>query len=83
MVIFFRKRKCWKNFDCDEDKKHARMKISEESSEEIIIKIYHPDLIYKDKGVKIFNSLTKNQKHCILFLICSILAKRTLIIQAT
>ena len=59
------------------------MKISEESSEEIIIKIYHPDLIDKDKGVKIFNSLTKNQKHCILFLICSILAKRTLIIQAT
>ena len=54
MVIFFRKRKCWKNFDCDEDKKHARMKISEESSEEIIIKIYHPDLIDKDKGVKIF-----------------------------
>ena len=51
--------------------------------EEIIIKIYHPDLIDKDKGVKIFNSLTKNQKHCILFLICSILAKRTLIIQAT
>ena len=57
------------------------MKISEESSEEIIIKIYHPDLIDKEKGVKIF--FTKNQKHCILFLICSILAKRTLIIQAT
>lgn len=36
------------------------MKISEESSEEIIIKIYHPDLIDKDKGVKIFLQKIKN-----------------------
>ena len=68
-------------FDYDEDKKHARIKLLDESSEEIIIDIYHPELIDKEKGVNIFNSLTKNQKHCILFLICSILAKRTPIIQ--
>ena len=68
-------------FDYDENKKHARIKISEESSEEILVDIYHPELIDKNKGVSIFKSLTKNQKHCILFLICSILAKRTPIIQ--
>ena len=68
-------------FDYDENKKHARIKISEESSEEIIVDINHPELIEKDKGITIFKSLTKNQKHCILFLICSILAKRTPIIQ--
>ena len=52
-------------FDYDEDRKHSRIKLSEESSDEIIIDIYHPDLIEKEKGIKIFNSL-KNQKNYIL-----------------
>jgi hypothetical protein len=56
-------------FDYDEDKKHIRIKISDESSEEILVDIYHPELIDKERGIKIFKSLTKNQKHCILFLI--------------
>ena len=67
--------------DYDEDKKKVKLYISKNSKEFISVSIKNPGVIEKERNIKIFESLTKSQKHCFIFLICCIKAKKVPIIQ--
>ena len=64
--------------DYDEGKKYLVIKIEKES---IRIKVNNPEKINTKKNKKLFDTLTKPQKHCFIFLICCIISRKTPIIQ--
>ena len=47
----------------------------------ICIKVNIPSKIKQNSYKQLFNTLTKSQKHCFIFLVCCIIAKKTPIIQ--
>ena len=67
--------------DYDEDKKNIVIKLEKEAKESIRVKVNNPQKINRKKCKKLFDTLTKSQKHCFIFLICCIIAKKTPIIQ--
>jgi len=67
--------------DYDEDKKHIIIKLEREAKESIRVKVKNPEKIKIKKCKKLFDTLTKSQKHCFIFLICCIISKKTPIIQ--
>ena len=67
--------------DYDEDKKILDIKLEKEAKESIRIKVKNPEKIKIKKCKQLFNTLTKSQKHCFIFLICCIKSKKTPIIQ--
>ena len=67
--------------DYDEDKKHIVIKLEREAKECIRAKVHNPEKIKIKKCKKLFDTLTKPQKHCFIFLICCIIAKKTPLIQ--
>jgi len=66
--------------DYDEDKKHLVVYLDKESKQSIRVKVKNQVKIPK-KYKKLFDTLTKSQKHCFIFLICCILSKKIPIIQ--
>jgi len=67
--------------DYDEDKQNLVIKLEKEAKESIRVKVNDPSKINIKKCKKLFNTLTKSQKHCFIFLICCIKSKKTPIIQ--
>ena len=67
--------------DYDEDKEHLVIKLEKEAKESIRVKVNDPSKIKIKKCKKLFESLTKSQKHCFIFLVCCIISKKTPIIQ--
>ena len=67
--------------DYDEDKKHIVIKLEKEAKETIRARVHNPDKIKIKRCKKLFDTLTKPQKHCFIFLICCIISKKTPIIQ--
>ena len=67
--------------DYDEDKENLVIKLEKEAKESIRVKVKHPKKIKPKKFKKLFDTLTKSQKHCFIFLICCIISKKTPIIQ--
>ena len=67
--------------DYDEDKEHLFIKLEKEATESIRVKVNKPENIKIKKCKKLFDTLTKSQKHCFIFLICCIISKKTPIIQ--
>jgi len=67
--------------DYDEDKKHIVIKIEREAKESIRVKVNKPEKIEIEECKKLFDTLTKSQKHCFIFLICCIISKKTPILQ--
>ena len=67
--------------DYDEDKKNMVIKLEKEAKESIRVKVHNPKKINIEECKKLFNTLTKPQKHCFIFLICCIISKKTPIIQ--
>ena len=67
--------------DYDEDKKHLVIKLEKEANESIRVKVNNPEIIKIKRNKKLFDPLTKSQKHCFIFLVCCIISKKTPIIQ--
>ena len=67
--------------DYDEDKEYLVIKLEKEAKESIRVKVKNPKRIKPPKCKKLFDTLTKSQKHCFIFLICCIISKKTPIIQ--
>ena len=67
--------------DYDEDKEYLVIKLEKEAKESIRVKVKNPKKIKPKKCKKLFDTLTKSQKHCFIFLICCIISKKTPIIQ--
>jgi len=67
--------------DYDEDKENLFIKLDKEAKDSIRVKINNPKKIKIKTCKKLFDNLTKSQKHCFIFLICCIRAKKTPIIQ--
>lgn len=68
--------------DYYKDKTHLEIKLSKEAKESILVKVKNPKLIKNiKKNIRLFNGLTKSQKHGFIFLICCILAKKVPILQ--
>jgi type IV secretory pathway ATPase VirB11/archaellum biosynthesis ATPase len=67
--------------DYDGNKEYLVIKLEKEAKESIRVKVHNSDNIDVTKNKKLFNTLTKAQKHCFIFLICSIISKKTPIIQ--
>jgi energy-coupling factor transporter ATP-binding protein EcfA2 len=67
--------------DYDEDEKYIVIKLEKEAKEFIRVEVNNPEKIKKKKFKKLFDSLTKSQKHCFIFLICCIISRKTPIIQ--
>ena len=68
--------------DYYKDKTHLEIKLSKEAKESILVKVKNPKLIKSiKKNIRLFNGLTKSQKHGFIFLICCILAKKVPILQ--
>ena len=67
--------------DYDEDKEHLVIKLEKEAKEAIRVKVNDPTKIKIKKCKKLFNTLTKSQKHCFIFLVCCIISKKTPILQ--
>jgi len=64
--------------DYDEDKEHIIIKLERES---IRVKVNNPKKIKIRKCKQLFDTLTKSQKHCFIFLICCLISKKTPIIK--
>ena len=60
--------------DYDEDKENLFIKLDKEVKESIRVKINNPKMIKINTCKKLFDTLTKSQKHCFIFLICCIRA---------
>ena len=69
--------------DYDEDKEYMHIKLERDAKESIRVKVNNPKKIKIKKCKKLFDSLTNSQKHCFIFLICCIIAKKTPIVQGT
>ena len=67
--------------DYDEDKKNLVIKLDKDAKESIRVKVNNPEIIKIKRNKKLFDTLTKSQKHCFIFLICCIISKKTPIIQ--
>ena len=67
--------------DYDADKKNIVIKLEKEANESIRVKVNNPEIIKIKRNKKLFDTLTKSQKHCFIFLICCIISKKTPIIQ--
>ena len=66
----------------DGSKKYLTFKSSKkEKSNQLKIKIKHPNKINTKELVNKFNSMTLSEKLCFLFLLCCVIAKKTPIIQ--
>jgi phage/plasmid-associated DNA primase len=57
------------------------IKLEKDAKESIRVKVKNPQKIDIKKCKKLFNTLTKSQKHCFIFLVCCIISKKIPIIQ--
>ena len=70
------------SIDYDKNNEYLNFQTSTKNEKNILkIKIKNTGKIKKDKYLKIFNSITLNEKFCFLFLLCCVIAKKTPIIQ--
>ena len=60
--------------DYDEDKEYMYIKLERDEKEYIRVKVNNPEKIEIKKCKKLFDTLTKSQKHCFIFLICCIIS---------
>ena len=67
--------------DYDENREHLSIFLEKEAKESIRVKVNNPENIKTKTCKKLFDTLTKSQKHCFIFLVCCIIAKKTPIIQ--
>ena len=67
--------------DYDEDKENLFIKLEKEAKDSIRVKVNDPKKIKIKTCKKLFDTLTKSQKHCFIFLVCWIRAKKTPILQ--
>ena len=69
------------SIDYDSDKKHLFIKLDRDGKQTIRVEVNDPKKIETKKFKKLFDSLTKSQKHCFIFLVCCIISKKTPIVQ--
>lgn len=65
----------------DSNKKHLFVKFDKDRNQSIRVEVKDPTKFKIKKYKKLFDSLTKSQKHCFIFLVCCIISKKTPIIQ--